>query len=80
MVSDYRWLRLSCSGCDVQLRVGIEDVGKKVSCPTCNAVRDIPTEQQLEILLNHVGTLGDQVLGDDLPQEIDNAEMAHAAV
>ena len=53
MFEDYRWLRLSCSGCNVQLRVGIEQAGKKVSCPSCSAVRDIPNLAELNALLMH---------------------------
>ena len=67
MISGYKWLRLSCAGCDAQLRVDVAHAGKQVSCPSCNAVRDIPSEDQLTRLLAHRETTAAMDLDNILP-------------
>ena len=51
------FLRLDCSGCDVQLRIRLENAGRKVRCPSCESLTSSPTVDQLE----HLRSL------DDLP-------------
>ena len=49
-MGEIMFLRLNCSGCDVQLRIQLEHAGKKVSCPSCESLTTSPTVEQLERL------------------------------
>ena len=49
-MGDITFLRLDCSGCDVQLRIRIASAGCDVECPACEALTKSPTLEQVNRL------------------------------
>ena len=49
-MGEIMFLRLDCSGCDVQLRIRLENAGKKVSCPSCESLTSSPSAEQIDRL------------------------------
>ena len=49
-MGDITFLRLDCSGCDVQLRIRIGNAGCDVECPACEALTKSPTLEQVNRL------------------------------
>jgi ribosomal protein S27E len=69
-MADFRFIRVQCQGCDVQLRIDYEHAGKQVKCPACENVRGIPsTGEILEMLEYTAQTAGAKTLSDDTPGE-----------
>ena len=55
-MSTFRFIRIQCQSCDVQLRVEYEHVGKRVRCPACEAIRQIPREDEVQEMLEFMAS------------------------
>ena len=54
-MSDIRFLRIECEGCDEQLRVPYEHAGGRVRCPKegCGVVNALPDRDTIELFVAH---------------------------
>ena len=65
-MSTFRFIRIQCRSCHVQLRVEYAHVGKRVRCPACAAIRRIPREDEVQDMLNFMASQQDGALPADV--------------